>query len=49
LLAAQYEKLARETRDATTAVQDATTAMQSISRPMLARVDSIDRMMRDVS
>jgi hypothetical protein len=42
ILAADYEKLARETHDATL-------AMQSDLAAMLARVDSIERMMRDVA
>lgn len=40
-LAADYEALARETRDATA-------AMQSDLATMLERVDSIERMMREV-
>jgi ribosome-binding protein aMBF1 (putative translation factor) len=42
MLAADYEKLARETRDATAAIR-------SDLATMLQRVDSIDRMMREVS
>ncbi len=42
MLADDYEKLAKETRDATQAIQ-------SDLATMLERVDSIDRMMREVS
>ncbi len=41
MIAADYEKLAKETREATQAIQ-------SDLATMLARVDSIDRMMREV-
>jgi ribosome-binding protein aMBF1 (putative translation factor) len=41
MIAADYETLAKETREATQAIQ-------SDLATMLARVDSIDRMMREV-